>query len=326
MPNSMRPGARRVRSWLWLAAALFFLAAQAQAQQSQLPLLQRAIDAYHAGDLTRAETTLDSLPAEIGAEDRAVAEIYRGLVAFAQDEPNTAGAAFRRALETLPSVRIDAAVHSPSRVALFDSVRTDLLSRWRGDALSAERRGENDLAMRRWRSVLAAEPADPMAGEGIRRLLANEAQQADPPQRRAEPPAAQRPANPGAPNPWTAVGLGLLVPGAGEFYVGRPLRGAAILGLAGGAAAAGLLLTRVEVTCRIPTAGECPAEDVLRENETRPYLGVGLATAAVLTLLGAIDAGVAAAQTPVAAVSRAARTTRVGADGRVHVTWLRLHY
>lgn len=326
MPISTCPDARRVRSWLWLAAALFLLPGQAQAQQSQLPLLQRAIDAYHAGDLTGAETLLDSLPSEIAAEDRSIAEIYRGLVAFAQDEPNTAGEAFRRALETLPSVRIDAAVHSPSRVALFDSVRTDLLSRWRGDALSAERRGERDLAMRRWRSVLAAEPADPMAGEGMRRLLENETQQTDPPTRAAQPPETQRRPNPGAPNPWAAVGLGLLVPGAGEFYVGRPMRGAAILGLAGGAAAAGLLLTRVEVTCRIPTAGDCPPDDVLRENATRPYLGVGLATAAVLTLLGAIDAGVAAAQTPVAAVSRAASTTRVGADGRVHVTWLRLHY
>lgn len=280
------------------------------------------MDAYHDGDLAQAETLLEALPPELSSQDRAVAEVYRGLVAFARDATNTAGEAFRRALESFPAIQLDDQIHSPSRVALFDSVRSDLLSRWRGAALSAERRGERDVALDRWRAVLAAEPADPIAAEGVRRLMEGEELRMD--RLAGRPPDRERPAEVRTASPWAAVGLGLLVPGGGEFYVGQPARGALVLALAGGAAAAGVLFTRVEVSCRTPTAAECPPEDVLDERETRPYLGPGLAAAAVITLIGAIDAGLSAARTPVAAVSRAASRTNVGADGSVRVTLFRL--
>lgn len=326
MPISPSPGARRVRFWLWLATALLGVPAPAAAQHSNLPQLRRAMDAYHGGDLAAAEAMLDSLPAGLAGDDLAVAEVYRGLIAFAREARNTAGEAFRRALEAHPPVRLDDQVHSPSRVALFDSVRTDLLSRWRGAALSAERRGERDAAMSRWRAVLAAEPSDPIAAEGVRRLMAGDELRMD---RLAGPPAEPQRPTPIRPySPWAAVGLGLLLPGGGEFYVGRPGRGAAVLALAGGAAVAGLLFTRVEVSCRTPTAGECPPEDVLDERETRPYLGPGLAAAAVITLIGAIDAGLSAARSPAAgaaqAASRAASRASVGTDGRIHVMLFRL--
>lgn len=85
--------------------------------------------------------------------------------------------------------------------------------------------------------------------------------------------------------------VGAILPGMGHFYTDRPGRGLLVMAGAGGAAAAGVLFTRLEVEClSIPGPDGCPARDILEERETRPYLAAGLGAAAVITLGGALHA------------------------------------
>lgn len=88
-----------------------------------------------------------------------------------------------------------------------------------------------------------------------------------------------------------ALVTGLVFPGMGHFYSGRPRTGAIVLAGAGAAAAAGLLYTRVDVTCRVPPVlGECPLGEVAERVEERPFLIPGLAAAGLFTIVGAIHA------------------------------------
>lgn len=89
----------------------------------------------------------------------------------------------------------------------------------------------------------------------------------------------------------TALVSGMVVPGMGHFYTGRPGLGALVLGSAGGAAAAGIFYTEVEIDCRsIPENGVCPPGDIADERTERPLLVPGLAAAGVITVLGAFHA------------------------------------
>lgn len=90
----------------------------------------------------------------------------------------------------------------------------------------------------------------------------------------------------------TAFGVGLLVPGMGQFYSGRALGGASVLTLAAGALAAGLLIEEVQVSCVGTTSsgGECPPDRVISEESSKPYLVPALAAYGVITIIGAIEA------------------------------------
>jgi tetratricopeptide (TPR) repeat protein len=89
----------------------------------------------------------------------------------------------------------------------------------------------------------------------------------------------------------TALVSGLVVPGMGHFYSGRPMMGAVVLAAAGGSAATGLLYKDIEVLCLSPTVdGQCPPGREAERTETRPYLVPGLAAAGVITVLGALHA------------------------------------
>ena len=89
----------------------------------------------------------------------------------------------------------------------------------------------------------------------------------------------------------TALVSGMVVPGMGHFYTGRPGLGALVLGAAGGAAAAGIFYTEVEIDClTIPENGVCPPNQVADERTERPLLVPGLAAAGVVTVLGAFHA------------------------------------
>jgi tetratricopeptide (TPR) repeat protein len=91
-------------------------------------------------------------------------------------------------------------------------------------------------------------------------------------------------------SPATAFAAGLL-PGVGHFYTGRPAAGVLFLATAGGAAAAGLLMTTKRVECLVdPQGGACPPEQIRDERIERPYLVVGIGVAAAATIIGAIDA------------------------------------
>ncbi len=92
-------------------------------------------------------------------------------------------------------------------------------------------------------------------------------------------------------NPGIALTTGLLVPGMGQFYSGRPGLGFLVLSTAGTAATVGLLHRRVEVDClQVPENGVCPPRQILDERVRRPLLVPGLATAAAITVVGAIVA------------------------------------
>lgn len=92
-------------------------------------------------------------------------------------------------------------------------------------------------------------------------------------------------------NPTGVLAAGLLVPGLGHFTSGRPVVGALVLGAAGGAIAAGMLIERSEVLCLSPPVnGRCPSGQVLREDVDRPFLIPGAIAAAVIGIGGAIHA------------------------------------
>lgn len=121
-----------------------------------------------------------------------------------------------------------------------------------------------------------------------------------------------RPDPPGTPAPAGALAAGMLVPGLGHMYSGRTGRGLLVLGVAGGAAAAGLLYEQVNITCLgVPVEGECPENQVVERTTEQPYLVPGLAVAAAATVLGAIDAYRGAASR-----RAAARSDGVGSNAR----------
>lgn len=89
----------------------------------------------------------------------------------------------------------------------------------------------------------------------------------------------------------TTLLTGLLVPGMGHVYSGRPGQGVLVFLAAGASAAAGLLYTEVEIDClTIPDEGGCPSDQILDRRETRPYLVHGLAGAAAITVVSALHA------------------------------------
>jgi tetratricopeptide (TPR) repeat protein len=92
-------------------------------------------------------------------------------------------------------------------------------------------------------------------------------------------------------SPAVALTTGLLIPGMGQFYAGRPGLGALVLPTAGASAGMGLTYRRVEVDClEIPTDGECPPDQVAERRVERPLRTPGLLGAAAATLFGAIHA------------------------------------
>jgi tetratricopeptide (TPR) repeat protein len=291
------------------------------AQQSDDPQLRRGIDAYLLGDLAGAEAALDAVPADAEREDRAIAFLYRGMIAFAREDQTAARGAFGRALDELPSLRPDPDIHSPARLALFEQVRAGRVTAWRRQATLAEEAGDTPEAIARWTAVLAADPDSPDARDSVARLAGvapTPVRSEDPPPSTVVPARPARSRSAGA-----AAGLGLLIPGAGEFYVGRPGRGLAVLAGAGAAVTAGFLITRVEVNCRsVPVGGQCPPEDVLSEDETRPYLTAGLIAAGALAVLGAIDAAMGADRST---GTRLGSRVRAGPNGDVRVTLLEWH-
>jgi tetratricopeptide (TPR) repeat protein len=91
--------------------------------------------------------------------------------------------------------------------------------------------------------------------------------------------------------PYVALAAGLVVPGMGHVYSGRPATGLLVLAAAGAAAATGILYTEVEVRCRGAVVdGACPPNQVAERIEDQPLLVPGLATAGAITLAGAVHA------------------------------------
>jgi tetratricopeptide (TPR) repeat protein len=103
------------------------------------------------------------------------------------------------------------------------------------------------------------------------------------------------------PRPGAAFVRGALVPGGGQFYTGRPLVGAAITALAGGALAVGILSERTTIRCLDAAATVCPEDRIASRETERPWLLPAVGAAVGLSLGAAIEATVY--------VRRAARST-----------------
>jgi tetratricopeptide (TPR) repeat protein len=97
------------------------------------------------------------------------------------------------------------------------------------------------------------------------------------------------------PGATSAFLLGAVIPGAGQFYTGRPVLGTTVLGLAGGALAAGLLYERTTVRCRVADPGDtCPPDQIASTTTERPYMVPAIGVAAGVTLIAAIEAAIRA--------------------------------
>jgi tetratricopeptide (TPR) repeat protein len=94
------------------------------------------------------------------------------------------------------------------------------------------------------------------------------------------------------PSPGITVALGVLLPGMGHFYAGRPVVGSTVLAVAGGALAAGYLVKEVDVRCltSVPSGERCPESEVVSRRTGRPYLTIAVGVAAAAGVIGAIEA------------------------------------
>jgi tetratricopeptide (TPR) repeat protein len=318
---AVRSGFRRIGipiAAAFIACSVYI--APVRAQTTENVGLLRAIAAYETGDMSRALALLDSVPVEIPLRDQAVRHLYRGLIHFTAGETAHALESFARAIDVEPELRLDPAIHSPSRVRAYLIALDSVVQTWRFEARAAEAAGAVEEAARTWERVVSAIPSDTLAAQRHAALQAR---------LNRRTPAARPPAVPigadstptlesavmtdsaAAPavrtlDPGQAAVLGLLLPGLGEIYTGRPGRGVLVLGGAAVALGVGLLYENVAVRClTVPINNFCPPDDIISENTERPYLGAGLAAAAAITVLGAIDAYFAARRANVSATSGA---------------------
>jgi tetratricopeptide (TPR) repeat protein len=184
--------------------------------------------------------------------------------------PPAAIAAFRSALAAFDAGRLDGAAQAFGRA--FDAAPgwTDALYDRGVTLLRLGRRGE---ALEDLQRYLELEPNAPDAIPVSQRM--GQLQSA------IDPPSAS-----------AALGLGILLPGLGQFYEGREWAGMTVLALAGGAVAAGFLYKEVEIRCFVPPGpdGNCPPGEEQGRDVSRPYVGVGLGAAAAIGVIGAIEA------------------------------------
>jgi tetratricopeptide (TPR) repeat protein len=188
------------------------------------------------------------------------------------DIPLQAVEAFERGVVLVRQNRLDSAAH-----AFSDAARVaggwPLATYNVGVVLG--RLGDREGAVTHLRSYLLSTPDADNATEVARAVGRLEAPTTRP------PPSAR-----------STLVLGLLLPGMGQFYSGRPRAGLSVLGLAGGALVAGLLVRRVTVQCldEVGAGGGCPPERVVGSSTQRPYLMPSIGVAAAVTVLGAVEA------------------------------------
>lgn len=299
------------------------LAKPAQAQVPDNEQVRLAIEAYEAGNLERALSLLQSAPALLSNRDAAIRGLYLGLVHFALGDADRSRDAFMRAVLLDPSARLDPAVHSPSRIRAFETAQAIVVEGWRNEATSAEARGDTAQAKTRWENIVRALPEDEQARARLDEINRPEPEVEEPPARDSAmvvaedsvPSAAPDPDSSAAPlglkSPGSAFALGIVVPGLGEVYAGRPVLGILALAAAGGAVAAGYLAESVDIRCAtVPQNDVCPPDDVVSETTDRPYLGAGIAVAAGIGVLAALDAFLAARRANARVVGEGANSDR----------------
>jgi hypothetical protein len=159
-------------------------------------------------------------------------------------------------------------------------------------ARAHESAGASGDATAEYCRFLSLAPDAPESAEVRERVavLTAEAQQSPTPPARAGAGAA--PALPPL-SPQRALSLGLAIPGGGQFYAGRPVRGMITVAGAVGALAWGMSqqfgFREVEQTALDPF-GNPYTFTAFEETTSRPRLGQGIAVAAALVVASAIDA------------------------------------
>jgi tetratricopeptide (TPR) repeat protein len=97
------------------------------------------------------------------------------------------------------------------------------------------------------------------------------------------------------PSPGAALGLGLVVPGAGQMYTGRTLFGLTTLAVTGGAVAYALrsgLVTEhyMVIDAQDPFGNPLPPYEATRQVQGKPYRAVGFGAAGAIALASALEA------------------------------------
>ncbi len=208
-----------------------------------------------------------------GVEESDARERLDALVAAARPAiPDAAITAFRTGLAQADSGRLERAADS------FDSAAASA-PRWAeavyDEGVAEARLGRTSEAIRDLRKYLELRPDAPDAIAVSGRIGALQSLQFV-----------------SVPSPVAALALGLLIPGMGQFYSGRALGGLAVLSVAGGAVAAGLLIKKTTVRCLSTPGpgGTCPPGEVLSTGVRHPYRTPAFAVAAAVSTIGAIEA------------------------------------
>jgi hypothetical protein len=159
-------------------------------------------------------------------------------------------------------------------------------------ARAHEGAGASSDAAREYCRFLSLSPDAPDATEVRERVavLTAEAQERAAVVASTTPPAAPK-ASPLSPQ--RVLSLGLVIPGGGQFYAGRPIRGALALGGAVVALGWGMGeqsgVREVEETALDPF-GNPYTYTTLQATTTRPHLAMGIAAAVAIGVASAIDA------------------------------------
>jgi len=109
--------------WVFLV-----LAGPLHAQTPSDERLLNAVDLFTNARISEAKANLESVPdTSLSPRDRAIRDLYLGVIAHFNQSLNEARDLYRRALDTDSGVRLDPSLHAPTRVQLFQEVRTEWL-------------------------------------------------------------------------------------------------------------------------------------------------------------------------------------------------------
>lgn len=210
-----------------------------------------------------------------GAEGGDAADARERIERYAESErrqiPEAARAAFAEGVAAAAAGRLDGAARAFAE-ALDE--HADFAEAAYNRAVVLEVRGESAGAAEAYRSYLQLRPQAPDAIRVSERIGQLQAAQGSGPSR------------------GSALALGLLLPGGGQFYTGRPLGGVSLLVLGGGAAAAAFLVKETDVRClqAVEPGASCPPSQVIGRTTRHPYRTLGLVGVGAIALGGAIEA------------------------------------
>ncbi len=234
--------------------------------------LARAQEAVGASDDARAEYCRFIALAPTAAEAAEARERISALARPTQASvPEQVMAPFRNGIAAYETGRY------PQAVTAFGSAiaaQPDWADAYYDRALANAARGQRDLAIADFQQYLRLRPDADDRQAVLTRISG----------------LRTEPLSPGA-----ALGLGLVIPGAGQMYTGRKAFGLLTLAAAGGAVAYALKSDPVTERYLVsddqdPFGNVLPPYIATRQVSGRPYLTAGLATAGAIALSSAVEA------------------------------------